>query len=239
MARRSSTVSAGLGLSSISFWWRRCTEQSRSPRCTTFPCESPMHLDLDVARVLQVLLDVHRRRCRTPPAPRSAPARTAARTARSFHAMRMPFPPPPAVALMMTGKPIPSATCSASSGSSMVPSEPGTVGTPASFASRRAVALSPICRIWSARGPDERDVRRPAGLGELGVLRQEAVARVDRVGAGDLGGGDDVGDAQVGQPPGRAARCRRRRRRSGRAATPGRPRCRPRPSRHPARGRRG
>jgi hypothetical protein len=30
---------------------------------------------------------------------------------------------------------------------------PGTVGTPASFASRRAVALSPICRICSAVGP--------------------------------------------------------------------------------------
>ena len=71
----------------------------------------------------------------------------------AFHAMRMPFPPPPAVALMMTGKPIPSATCSASSGSSMVPSDPGTVGTPASFASRRAVALSPIWRIWSGVGP--------------------------------------------------------------------------------------
>ena len=41
----------------------------------------------------------------------------------------------------------------ASSGSSIVPGEPGTVGTPASAASRRAVALSPICRIWSPVGP--------------------------------------------------------------------------------------
>src|SRR6476661_7044150 len=65
----------------------------------------------------------------------------------------MPFPPPPAVALMMTGNPIDSANASASSGSSMVPGEPGTVGTPASAASRRAVALSPIWRIWSPLGP--------------------------------------------------------------------------------------
>ena len=31
---------AGAGLSSITFWWRRWTEQSRSNRCTTLPCES-------------------------------------------------------------------------------------------------------------------------------------------------------------------------------------------------------
>ena len=38
-ARASSRDSA---LSSISFWWRRCTEQSRSPRWITLPCLSPM-----------------------------------------------------------------------------------------------------------------------------------------------------------------------------------------------------
>ena len=57
------------------------------------------------------------------------------------------------------------------------PRNPGTVGTPASLASRRAEALSPICRICSPVGPDEGDVRRPAGVGELGVLGQEPVAR--------------------------------------------------------------
>ena len=41
----------------------------------------------------------------------------------------------------------------ASSTSSMVPGDPGTVGTPASWASRRAVALSPIWRICSPVGP--------------------------------------------------------------------------------------
>ena len=40
-AARSSGVSAGLGASSISFWCRRCTEQSRSPRWITLPCVSP------------------------------------------------------------------------------------------------------------------------------------------------------------------------------------------------------
>jgi hypothetical protein len=37
--------------------------------------------------------------------------------------------------------------------SSRVPAEPGTVGTPASLANRRAVALSPMARIWSPLGP--------------------------------------------------------------------------------------
>ena len=87
-----------------------------------------------------------------------------------------------------------------------------------------------------AGGADEGDVAGPAGLGELGVLRQEAVARVDRVGAGDLRGGDDAGDAEVALTARRRARCRRRRRRSGRGATRGRPRCRRPPSRSPAPG---
>ena len=34
-------------------------------------------------------------------------------------------------------------------------------------------------------------------LGEAGVLRQEAVARMDGVGAGDLAGGDDRGDVEI------------------------------------------
>jgi hypothetical protein len=38
----------GEGDSSISFWWRRCTEQSRSPRWTALPCLVGDELDLDV-----------------------------------------------------------------------------------------------------------------------------------------------------------------------------------------------
>ncbi len=68
-------------------------------------------------------------------------------------ATRMPFPPPPAAALIITGNPISRATARASSNSSISPSEPGTVGTPTSIMVRRAVALSPMARIWSAVGP--------------------------------------------------------------------------------------
>ena len=38
---RCSAFSAGEGASSSTFWWRRCSEQSRSPRCTPSPLPSP------------------------------------------------------------------------------------------------------------------------------------------------------------------------------------------------------
>ena len=71
----------------------------------------------------------------------------------SSHATRMPRPPPPAAALMITGKPIPRASSSAVSTSGITPSLPGTTGSPASFMVRRATALSPILRIISGVGP--------------------------------------------------------------------------------------
>jgi hypothetical protein len=55
----------------------------------------------------------------------------------------MPRPPPPAVALIMTGKPMLLASSNAVSASGMM-SEPGVMGTPLAMAVARAVALSPI-----------------------------------------------------------------------------------------------
>lgn len=65
----------------------------------------------------------------------------------------MPRPPPPAVALIITGKPTCLATSTASVSFLINPSEPGTVGTPAAFIVSRAVDLSPITRMCSERGP--------------------------------------------------------------------------------------
>ena len=69
---------------------------------------------------------------------------------------RMPRPPPPAVALTMTGKPHVSANFSASSSFSTGPSVPGSSGRPAFFIARRARALSPIRRITFGSGPMNR-----------------------------------------------------------------------------------
>ena len=67
--------------------------------------------------------------------------------------MRMPRPPPPALAFTMTGYPICSATTRASSTVSTRPSLPGMRGTPASSMVALAWALLPILRMISALGP--------------------------------------------------------------------------------------
>ena len=68
-------------------------------------------------------------------------------------ATRIPLPPPPAAALMITGNPSFWATLTPSSIDSTGPGEPGTVGTLSFCASLRAAALSPIWPICSAVGP--------------------------------------------------------------------------------------
>ena len=109
-------------------------------------------LELDVARRLDVLLDVDvadaERRFglalrRLERVRQLAGARTT----------RMPRPPPPAVALMMTGYPISFAALTALSSLSIGPSLPGRMGTPAFFITRRARALSPIRRMTCGSGP--------------------------------------------------------------------------------------
>ena len=79
--------------------------------------------------------------------------RKASRTSASSWAMRMPLPPPPAAAFSITGKPMPLAISTASSGVGMASQWPGTVGTPASLAARLAMILSPISLITSELGP--------------------------------------------------------------------------------------
>ena len=74
-ARRSS---AGDGASSISFWWRRWIEHSRSPRCDRVAVLVGEDLDLDVARALDVPLQVHVAGCRTPACASAARRRAAA-----------------------------------------------------------------------------------------------------------------------------------------------------------------
>ncbi len=65
----------------------------------------------------------------------------------------MPLPPPPAVALISTGKPISWAIFRACFSSSIKPSLPGTTGTPASRAMLRAAFLSPSSCMASGVGP--------------------------------------------------------------------------------------
>ncbi len=110
---------------------------------------------------------------------------------------RMPRPPPPKLALIMSGKPIAWPRRSTSAGSAGRARCPGMVGT---FACLR----EPLGRRLVAerfeligRRPDERDARLCAGPREGRVLGQEAVAGMDRVDAVLLRDGDDRLDVQV------------------------------------------
>ena len=62
---------------------------------------------------------------------------------------------------------------------------------------RFASILSPMMRICSALGPMKAMPWCVQHLGEAGVLGQEAVARMDGVGAGDLAGGDERRDVEI------------------------------------------
>ena len=65
----------------------------------------------------------------------------------------MPLPPPPAVALRITGYFITAAVFFASAKSLINPFEPGIQGTPALIIVDFAVALSPIPAICSGKAP--------------------------------------------------------------------------------------
>jgi hypothetical protein len=72
------------------------------------------------------------------------------------------------------------------------------MGTPERFISARAATLSPMARICAAVGPMN---VQPGGLhggGEVGVLGEEAVAGVDRLGPRDARDADDLVAVQVG-----------------------------------------
>ena len=197
LGARSAASRAGEGASSSTFWWRRCSEQSRSPRWHDVAVAVGDDLDLDVARLLEVALHVDRvvaegglglglggrdgldQVVRGLGDLHAAPAAAGGGLDQHREADRLRRPrwPPRR--------------------SSTAPSEPGTTGMPASFTVCLAVILSPIMRMCSGLGPMKVKPWALDDLGEAGVLRQEAVAGVDRLGAGDLAGGDDRGDVQV------------------------------------------
>ena len=71
-------------------------------------------------------------------------------------------------------------------------------GTPALRISSLARILEPIASIDAGGGTDPGQRGVEYGPGELGALRQEAVARVHRVGPGPPRGVEQQVDAQVG-----------------------------------------
>ena len=154
------------------------------------------HLNLDVARAFQIFLEID---CVVAERGLGLGARGGKRVGSSsgVWATFMPRPPPPADALTSTGKPI-----ARRAGERLL------VGGYAALGARDhrnaealggALGLDLVAHQADMRGlrPDEMDVVLFEDLGEAGVLRQEAVARMHRVGTGDLAGGEQRRNVEI------------------------------------------
>ena len=191
------------------------------------------HLDLDVARAREIFLEIDgvvpegglglgarggERRATAPPRER---------------ATFMPRPPPPAAALISTGKPMSRAIDSASA--SEVDAALGARHHRDAEPLGGALGLDLVAHQADMGGlrADEVDAVLVEDLGEARVLREEAVARMHRVGAGDLAGGEQRRNVEIAVARRRAGRCTRSRRRAAhawrrrrRSNAPRRSRCR-------------
>ena len=113
-------------------------------------------LHFDVARTRETPLEIDRESPKAAPASDRA-ARIAEGSSAALLTTRMPLPPPPATAFTMTGNPI----CARRDRRSPHRARrrraarrcPGTTGTPAAIAARRAAVLLPISAIASGVGP--------------------------------------------------------------------------------------
>ena len=163
------------------------------------------HLDLDVARPLEIFLEIDRVVAERGLAPRRARSRARRRARPATCATFMPRPPPPAAAFTSTGKPI-----------VVRDRERLLVGGDAAVGARHhrnaeplggALGLDLVAHQADMRGlgADEVDVVLFEDFGEARVLRQEAVAGMHGVGAGDLAGGEQRRDVEVAVARGRRA----------------------------------
>ncbi len=229
----------GAGAISTTFWCRRCTEQSRSNRWMTLPAPSArictsmcrgsttacsmntvgspkapsasrMQVSIGLAQVLPVVDPAHARGRRH----RRRPSRTAGTAC--------------------------SRADSTSASTSVDGSTDASVGHAGRLGGGDRPGLVAGQREHLGGGADEGDAGVRARLGELRVLREEAVAGVDRVGAG-LAPRPRRSPRGRGRPaPGaRARRSRRPRRPSAGARSPGPRAGRRRPSARRARRRPG
>ena len=152
---------------------------------STLPCLSAEHLHLDVARVRQVALQVHRRVGEELLALARGALEGRPRARPSVSATRKPLPPPPPAALTATGKPIcPWRSCARRPRRRRpARSCPGRSARPPPASARARRVFEPIASIALAGGPMKTIPAFSQARGERGVLGEEAVARVDRLGA--------------------------------------------------------
>ena len=117
----------------------------------------------------------------------------------------MPRPPPPNAALIATGQPFDSPNAITSSADVRNSVVPGTPATPAASAARRGRHLVAHHLDRLGRRTDERHALRADRPGEVGVLREEAVAGMHRLGARALDDLEDLLGVEVALGRGLAA----------------------------------
>ena len=185
-ARRSAPADRnGAGASSTSFWWRRCSEQSRVETTTTLPCASARHW-VSTCRGWS-----RYRSTKHSPRPNAA---TASRTADSYSSgisssVRATLRPAAAAAERGLDRDRQAVLVAANAITSSAPADRvGRAG-----GQRRADLGLAMCRALDLVAERLDGGRRRADPGqpgvddrlrEVGVLGQEAVAGVHRVGAG-------------------------------------------------------
>ena len=190
------SVRNGAGASSTSFWWRRCSEQSRVETTTTVPCWSARHCVSTCRGRSRYRSTKHSPRPNAATASRVADSNISSISLDSRATFR-PRPPPPNAALMATGRP-----CSATN--AWISSTPCT-GSGGAGDQRRAGPLRDVpCADLVPEGVDGRrrgtDPDQPGvddGLREAGVLGEEAVAGVHGVGPGAPRDVEQLGDVEV------------------------------------------
>ena len=164
------------------------------PRCRVGRPESEIRCGAGARRISPCRRRRWRKRLPLP----IAPALNRLGNSSSLRTMRMPRPPPPAEALMMTGIADLAARIRA-----LRPRwreclrSRARMGTPAFFMAARAFSFSPIRRMTSGGGPMNLMLQVSADFGEIGVLAEQAVAGMDGVHVGDFRGADDGGNIEV------------------------------------------
>ena len=123
--------------------------------------------------------------------------RTASASCSGSRTTVMPRPPPPATALISTGKPIAVGELERLGLAADRPVAAGHGRDAQLLGGGLGDDLVAHQPDVLGRGADEGEAVLLDHLGEVGVLGQEAVARMDRVGAGDLGRGQDRHRVQV------------------------------------------